>query len=71
MIGSAVLTSNIERSNQTAVGSLMYLVLVTSPDIAYAVSVVSRYASSPDNSQMTAFKRIFRFLKATKHLKLM
>nr|GEW12975.1 hypothetical protein [Tanacetum cinerariifolium] len=31
-----------------AVGSLMYLVVCTRPDIAYSVSVVSRYLANPD-----------------------
>ena len=32
---------------QSAVGSLIYTMLGTRPDIAYAVSVVSRYTTNP------------------------
>ncbi|GKA34499.1 retrotransposon protein, putative, ty1-copia subclass [Tanacetum coccineum] len=35
-------------SYANAVGSLMYLMVCTGPDIAYAVSVVSRYLANPD-----------------------
>ncbi len=37
-------------SYQSAVGSLMYAMLGTRPDIAYAVSVVSRYGSNPNEA---------------------
>ena len=55
---------------QSAVGSLMYAMMGTRPDIAYAVSVVSRYAANPDDSCWTAVKRIFRYLRGTMQLKL-
>ena len=55
---------------QSAVGSLMYAMMGTRPDIAYAVSVVSRYASNPDDNCWTAVKRIFRYLRGTLQLKL-
>lgn len=55
---------------QSAVGSLMYAMLGTRPDLAYAVSVVSRYGSNPDNSHWHAVKRIFRYLKGTVNLEL-
>ena len=51
---------------QSAVGSLMYAMLGTRPDIAFAVSVVSRYASNPDEAHWKAVKRIFRYLSGTK-----
>lgn len=50
---------------QSAVGSLMYAMLGTRPDIAYAVSVVSRYGSNPNESHWKAVKRIFRYLRQT------
>jgi len=55
---------------QQAVGSLMYIMIGTRPDIAYAVSLVSRFASNPNQSHWTAVKRILRYLKGSIHLKL-
>lgn len=55
---------------QSAVGSLMYAMLGTRPDIAYAVSVVSRYGSNPTDQHWAAVKRIFRYLKGTVSLRL-
>ena len=43
----------------------MYAMLGTRPDIAYAVSVVSRYASNPDQSHRAAVIRILRYLRRT------
>ena len=48
---------------QSAIGSLMYAMLGTRPDIAYAVSVVSRYGLNPNESHWKAVKRIFRYLR--------
>ena len=50
---------------QSAVGSLMYAMLGTRPDIAYAVSSVSRFSANPTPEHMTAVKHILRYLKAT------
>lgn len=55
---------------QSMVGVLMYLMLGTRPDIAFAVSCVSRYASNPDASHFSAVQRIFRYLKGTRTLSL-
>jgi hypothetical protein len=50
---------------QRAVGSLMYAMLGTRPDIAYAVSVVSRYAAKPTPTHKAAVTRILRYLRKT------
>jgi hypothetical protein len=50
---------------QRAIGSLMYAMLGSRPDIAFAVSIVSRFASNPTAEHITAVKRILRYLKGT------
>lgn len=46
------------------VGSLMYLT-ATRPDLMFAVSLVSRFMSSPTQLHLAAVKRIMRYLKGT------
>ena len=55
---------------QSAVGSLMYTMLGTRPNITYAVSVVSRFSSNPTKTHIGAVKRIFQYLQATVHWQL-
>ncbi len=55
---------------QFAVGSLMYLMLGTRPDLAFAVSQVSRYSANPTDAHWTAVQKIFRYIKHTKDLRL-
>ena len=50
---------------QSAVGSLLYLSGWTRPDIAFAVSSVARFCSSPTKAHWSAVKRILRYLKGT------
>ena len=47
------------------VGSLIYVAVVTRPDIAFAVSTVSQSMSDPTTSDFIAAKRILRYLKGT------
>jgi transposase InsO family protein len=49
----------------SAVGSLMYVMVATRPDLAAAVSVVSRYMANPGPAHWTAVKRILRYLRGT------
>ncbi len=44
--------------------------LGTQPDIAFAVSSISRYAANPTPAYITAVKRIFQYLKDTIDLQL-
>lgn len=55
------------KAYQSMVGSLMYAMLGTRPDIAYAVSCVSRYASNPSDQHIVAVKKIFQYLQGTAH----
>ena len=48
---------------QLAVGSLLYLLVRTRPDIMYAVSNVAKYCVTPCWQHWTAVKRIMRCLK--------
>ena len=48
-----------------AVGSLMYAMVCTRPDIVQAVSVVSRYMANPGRLHWRAVKWILRYLKGT------
>ncbi|XP_047319525.1 secreted RxLR effector protein 161-like [Impatiens glandulifera] len=49
----------------SAVGSLMYAMVCTRPDLAHAVSVVSRFMGDPGKEHWKAVKRIFRYLRGT------
>ena len=49
----------------SAVGSLMYAMVCTRPDIAHAVGVVSRYMNNPGKEHWMAVKWILRYLKGT------
>nr|GEV94323.1 retrotransposon protein, putative, Ty1-copia subclass [Tanacetum cinerariifolium] len=52
----------------SAVGSLMYAMVCTRPDLAHAVSVVSRYMHNPGKMHWEAVKCILRYLKGTSNI---
>ena len=56
-----------ENKFKELVGSLLYLVTCTRPDIAHAVSVASR-TSEPTQAHWNALKRILRYLKGTRDI---
>jgi hypothetical protein len=49
----------------SAVGSIMYAMVCTRPDISQAVSVVSRYMANPGKVHWQAVKWILRYLRGT------
>ena len=49
-----------------AVGALMHLMTATRPDIAFAVSYVSRFMETPQVEHWMEVKRILRYLQGTK-----
>lgn len=48
-----------------AVGCLMYAMVLTRPDIAHAVNLVSRYMATPDKEHWRAVNWIMRYLNGT------
>jgi len=50
-----------------AIGSLMYVMLGTRPDIAFSVGCLARYSENPQPDHWTAVKRILRYLKGTRN----
>ncbi|MCO5584842.1 hypothetical protein L7F22_038774 [Adiantum nelumboides] len=52
----------------SACGSLMYAMVATRPDIAFAVGVVSRFMSNPGKKHWEAVKGVLRYLNGTKDM---
>jgi hypothetical protein len=51
---------------RSAIGSLMYLMVCTRPDLAHSIGVLSRYLEKPGKQHWEGVKRILRYLKGTK-----
>ncbi|XP_074313584.1 secreted RxLR effector protein 161-like [Silene latifolia] len=52
----------------SAIGSIMYAMLYTRPDVACALSMTSRYQKNPGEGHWTAAKNILKYLKRTKDM---
>ena len=52
----------------SAIGSIMYAMLCTRPDVSYALSVTSRYQSDPGMDHWVAVKTILKYLRRTKDM---
>ena len=50
----------------SAVGSIMYAMTCTRPDVAYSLGVVSRYQSNPGEMHWKVVKSILKYLRNTK-----
>ena len=48
------------------IGSIMYAILCTRPDVSYALSITSRYQSDLGKSHWTIVKNILKYLRRTK-----
>ena len=59
-----------ERKNRipyaSAIGSIKYVMLCTCPDVAYPLSLTSRYQSDPGDGHWSAVKNILKYLRRTK-----
>ena len=54
-----------QREYSQVIGSLMYIMNCTRPDIAYSVSRLSRYTCNPGHDHWEALIRVLRYLKHT------
>ena len=54
----------------TAIGSLMYLMVDTRLDIAFALGMLSRFTSQPQSHHQIALQRLLRYIKATQSLRI-
>ena len=53
---------------QSVIGSLMYAMIQTRPDLAFTVSVLSRFAANPSRAHIRAAYKTLQYLKGTKYL---
>ncbi|KAL4281328.1 hypothetical protein GQ457_03G021410 [Hibiscus cannabinus] len=49
-----------------AIGSIMYAMICTRPDLSYALSMTSRYQANPGEGHWTTVKNILKYLRRTK-----
>ncbi|KAD6454688.1 hypothetical protein E3N88_09394 [Mikania micrantha] len=52
----------------SAIGSIMYAMLCTRPDVSFALSITSRYQQNPGESHWAAMKNISKYLQRTKDM---
>jgi hypothetical protein len=55
---------------QTLIGTLMYLMVSTRPDICHAVGVLAQFMHQPGKAHWDAAKRVLKYLQGTKSIKL-
>lgn len=53
-----------------AIGSLLFLAMISRPDITFAVNLLSRFCEKPLNAHWQAVKRVMRYLRGTSKYKL-
>ena len=52
----------------SAIGSIMYAMLCTRPDVCLAISLAGRYQSNPGVDHWTTVKNMLKYLKSTKDM---
>ena len=58
------------RKYREIIGSLIYLMTCTRPDLSYAVGKLSQYLSEPRQQHWVAAKHILKYLRGTSHYEL-
>ena len=55
-------------SYASAIGSIMYAMICTRPDVSFALSVSSRYQIDPGLAHLAVVKNILKYLRRTKDM---
>jgi len=63
-----VATSTTRSLYQQLIGSLLYAMIVSRPDISFAVTKLAQYSHNPSTSHLAAAKHLIRYLKGTADL---
>lgn len=53
------------RQYQTLIGGIMWAAIITRPDLAYAASRLSQYASNPSEQHIRAARHVLRYMRGT------
>ena len=56
----------VVKQYQRDIGSLMYLMLGTRPDLAYAVGKLARFSANPSSEHLRALEHVFAYVNRTK-----
>ena len=63
-------TSDLQSQYQSVIGSLLYIMLGTRPDLAFAVIRMSQFCANPSQEHLSRALYIVRYLGSTKNLAL-
>ncbi len=58
--------SDLHLEYTTIIGQIMYLMICTRPDLAFATCYLAQFSANPTESHIVAVKRLLRFINATK-----
>lgn len=67
-LSKAETQSTIKYPYQEAIGSLMWLAVISRPDIAFAVQTLAQFSGNANEEHWTAVKRLLRYVKGTQKL---
>jgi hypothetical protein len=68
--GARVVTEHEAAEYRSAVSALLWLYKMTRPDLGYALSQLTKYASKPSSAAVDCLKRVLAYVKATEDLPL-
>jgi hypothetical protein len=69
-VSPQIVSASEKTTYREMIGSLMYLSVMTRPDITYAVTTLSQHLEAPSSTHLQAARRVIRYLKGTKSLRL-